>query len=124
MRALKRRYTYRARRAIPGEGDHLVGRGDHLGRRPVVALQPDHRGVGEAAGEVEQRPGGRPGEGVDRLVRVADHGQVVALTEPGDEHPLLQRGDVLELVDHETPVAIPELLGDLRVVLEGRGGVQ
>ena len=66
----------------------------------------------------------RAGEGVDRLVRVADDGQVVAAAEPGVEHALLERRDVLVLVDDEAAVAVPELLGDPAVLLERRRGVQ
>ena len=53
------------------------------------------------------------GEGVDRLVGVADHAQVVAVAEPGVEQALLQRRDVLVLVDDEVPVAAADLLGDV-----------
>ena len=46
------------------------------------------------------------------------------LAEPGVEHPLLQRRDVLVLVDDEAAVAVAELLGDRGVVLDRGGGVQ
>ena len=67
---------------------------------------------------------GGAGEGVDRLIRVADDGEVVAPAEPRVEDALLQGGDVLVLVDDEAAVALPELLGDVAVLLERRGGVQ
>ncbi len=44
---------------------------------------------------------GRAGEGVDRLVLVADDAQVVALAEPQLQEPLLERVRVLVLVDAE-----------------------
>ena len=44
---------------------------------------------------------------------VADDAQVVAVAEPGVEQPLLQRRDVLVLVDDEGAVAAAELLGDV-----------
>ncbi len=105
-------------------GDHLVGQRHHLRSGTVVALQADHGRVGEAAGEVEQVARRGAGERVDGLVGVADDGEVVAVTEPGVEHPLLQRGDVLVLVDHEAAVAVAELLGHGRVVLDRGRGVQ
>ena len=126
----------RPRRALPDQvqlaaghpaarrRDDPVGQRHHLRRGPVVPLQPDHRGVGKAAGEVEQVARRGPGERVDGLVGVADDGQVVTVAEPGVEHPLLQRRDVLVLVDHEAAVAIPELLRHRGVVLDGGGGVQ
>ena len=77
---------------------------DDLRRRAVVAHQPDHRGVGIAVGEAEQVVGVGAGEGVDRLVGVADDAEVVPAAEPGVEQPLLQRVDVLVLVDDEVPV--------------------
>ncbi len=65
-----------------------------------------------------------PGERVDGLVGVADDGQVVAVAQPGRKHALLQRGDVLVLVDDEAAVAIAELLGHGGVVLDRGRGVQ
>ena len=65
------------------------------------------------------------GEGVDRLVGVADDGEVVALAEPGVEHALLQRRDVLVLVDDEAAVAVAELLAPRRACSSSAaGGVQ
>ena len=63
------------------------------------------------AGQVARR---RAGEGVDRLVGVADHAQVVATAEPGVEQQLLQRVDVLVFVDDEVAVLLADLRGDLR----------
>ncbi len=107
-----------------GGGDHLVGQRHHLRGGPVVAFQPHHGGVGEAPREVQQIARGGAGERVDGLVGVTDHRQVVALTEPRVEHPLLQRGDVLVFVDDEAAVAVAELLGHRRVVLDRGGRVQ
>ena len=109
----------------PARGsDQRVRRRDDLRGGAVVARQAHHGGVGEPAREVEQVPRVGAGEGVDRLVRVADDRQVVAAAEPGVEHPLLQRRDVLVLVDDEAAVAVAELLGDAAVLLQGRRGVQ
>ena len=113
-----------ARHPAAGVGDHPIRQRHHLGRGPVVAFQADHRRLGEPPREVQQIARGGPGERVDGLVRVADDGQVVAVAEPRVEHALLQRRDVLVLVDDETPVAVPELLRDGGVVLDGGRRVQ
>ena len=76
-------------------------------------MEPDDDGVREAPTKAEQVVGRGAGEGVDRLVGVADHAQVVAAAQPGVEQALLQRRDVLVLVDDEVPVPAPDLLGDV-----------
>ena len=113
-----------ARHPAARRGDDPVGQRHHLRGGAVVALQPHHGGLREAPGEVQQELRGGAGERVDGLVGIADDREVVTLAEPGVEHPLLQRGDVLVLVDDEAAVAVPELLGDRRVVLDRRRGVQ
>ena len=55
---------------------------------------------------------------------VADHAQVVALAEPGVEQLLLQRVDVLVLVDDEVAVLRAHPGGDLAVLLDHAGGQQ
>jgi hypothetical protein len=124
LRPLPHQVEPRPRRASARPLDDLVGQSHDLRGRPVVALQPHHHGLGEAAAEVEQRLRRGARERVDGLVRVADHGQVVAATEPRVEHALLQRRHVLVLVHDEAAVAVAELLGDLRVVLQRGRGVQ
>jgi hypothetical protein len=62
------------------------------------------------------------GEGVDRLVGVADDAEVLALAEPGVEQELLQGVDVLVFVDHEVAVLVAELVRDMLVLGEDRGG--
>ena len=105
-------------------GDHPVGQRHHLRGGAVVALQAHHRRLRETAGEVQQIPRCGTGEGIDGLVRVTHDGQIVAIAEPRVEHPLLQRGDVLILIDDETPVAVPEFTGHRDVVLDGGRGMQ
>ncbi len=108
-----------------GSRDQPVGQPDHLRRGAVVPHEADHRGVGEAPGEIQQVAGRRPGERVDGLVGVTDHAEAVPLAEPGVEQALLQRVDVLVLVHHEVPVARAQLLGDPAVLLDhGRGQQQ
>ncbi len=61
---------------------------------------------------------GGPGEGVDRLAGVPHDAQAVPLAEPQVEEPLLERADVLVLVDHEVLVLAADLVGDVVAVLE------
>lgn len=56
--------------------------------------------------------GRRTREGVDGLARVADDAELFAPAEPLVEDELLERGDVLVLVDHEVPVLAADRLGD------------
>ena len=114
------------RRALRGQRrgrpDQLVGHGHHLGRGPVVAHQPDHGRAGELRGEPGQVGRGGAGEGVDHLVRVADHAQVVAVAEPRLEQQLLQRVHILELVHDEVPEDVAYLVGRGPAVDQDGGG--
>lgn len=62
--------------------------------------------------------GGGAGEGVDGLAGVADHAQAVPVAQPQLQQPLLQRADVLVLVDHEVLVLTAHLIGDVVPLLE------
>ena len=62
--------------------------------------------------------GARAGEGVDRLVVVADRAELVAVAEPALEQRLLQEVHVLVLVDRERAVAVADLLERARVRVE------
>lgn len=77
-----------------------------------------------AGAEVEEVVGGGSGEGVDGLAGVPDHAQVVPLAEPQLQQALLERADVLVLVDHEVLVLGADLLGDVVPVLEDGNGQQ
>ncbi len=107
-----------------GAGEQRVGGLDDLGRRAVVADQLDRGGAGELGREVAQEVGVGPGEGVDRLRRVADHAELVAAAEPEVEERGLERRDVLELVDDEPLVLSADLSGDAFVLGEHPGGQQ
>ena len=104
-----------------GAGQERVGAGHHLGRRAVVADQLDAGGRGEPLGELAQVARVGAGEGVDRLGRVADDAQLVAAAEPQVEQRVLERRDVLELVDDEPLVLPAHLRGDRLVVGEQAG---
>ena len=60
----------------------------------------------------------RAGEGVDRLIVVADRAQLVAVAEPAVEQRLLEQVHVLVLVDRERAVAVAHLLERARVGVE------
>ena len=78
----------------------------------VIALEP-------------QQVGARgTGEGVDRLVRVADDAEVGAVAEPQLQQPVLEGRDVLELVDHEVPVLRAHPLPGDVLGVEQTGGEQ
>ncbi len=110
--------------AAPRLGEQTVGEVDDLGRGAVVADQLDDGGTGVAGAEVEQMVRSCSGERVDRLAGVADHAQAVPLPEPQLQQPLLERADVLVLVDHEVLVLGADLLGDVVPVLEDGDGEQ
>ena len=100
---------------------HDGGAVEDLGRRAVAAVELDHLGRRPPAVDVEEEPGVGAVPAVDRLLRVADRGDVVAVAPPGLEQAELQRVHVLELVDEQ--VAEPPALGGRErvVVLEGAG---
>ncbi|SIN09645.1 Uncharacterised protein [Mycobacteroides abscessus subsp. abscessus] len=106
-------------------GQQAVGQGHHLRGGAVVAHQPHDLALRVTGGELQQVPGGRPGEGVDGLGGVAHHAQLLASTQPVVQEALLQRGDVLVLVHHEVPVLLAHGRGDGVVLLQdGDGGQQ
>ncbi len=101
-----------------GLGEQAVGQVDHLGGGAVVADELDDRGVRMTGAEVQQVVRGGAGEGVDGLAGVADHAQAVPVAQPQLQQPLLQRADVLVLVDHEVVVLPADGLRDVVPVLE------
>ena len=105
-------------------GEEVVGELDHLRGGTVVPDQLDHVGLGIHGLEAEQVLRGGAGEGVDGLAGVAHDAEVVAAAEPQLQEPLLQRRDVLVLVDDEVPVLLPDGRGHLRVLLQDADGDQ
>ena len=87
---------------------------DDLRRRTVVRGQLDGLGVWPAPVEPGQQRRIATFEREDRLVRIADRGERLTVTEPRLEQRLLRRVDVLILVDEEHLPPTPHLLGDLR----------
>jgi hypothetical protein len=80
-------------------GEHRVGHGEDLGRRPVVLVQADDLARRVAIEEAGEGGGVGTVPRIDGLVRVAYHAQVVAAADPRLEQAALERVDVLELVD-------------------------
>ncbi len=103
-------------------GQEPVREPEDLRRAPVVRLETDDLGRRVPPGEPGQPLGRGAGEGVDRLVLVADDGQVLPAAEPGVEDGLLEGVRVLVLVDAEPAVAVAHLGGDRRLVLEEADG--
>ena len=73
-------------------------------------------------GHVQQILRGRAGEGVDRLVVVADDAEIAPFAHPQVQQRRLQQVDVLELVDGERVIALAERRGDDVVLLEHADG--
>ncbi len=103
------------RGAPPASGEDRGGDREDLGRRAVRVAQLDHLGARVVLGEAGEEPGVGAVPAVDRLVGVADHAQVGPVAQPGPQEALLERVDVLVLVDEQ--VAEAPVLGG------GDGGV-
>ena len=82
-------------------GRECVRDHEDLGRRSVILLETDESRVRVPRREPEQVRGRCADEREDRLVVVADHADLVAIAEPSIQQGLLQRVDVLVLVDRE-----------------------
>ena len=100
--------------AAPLRGEEAVRERKDLRAAPVVAVQGHLAGRRVAGREARQERRRGAGEGVDRLVLVADDAQVVAIAQPQLEEALLERVRVLVLVDAEPAVARPDRLGRRR----------
>ena len=98
--------------------DERVGHGEDLGGRAVVVVHENRARAGKARVEVEQvaHVGATPG--VDGLVGVTDHEEVVVVPLQDLHELVLKAVDVLELVDHDVLEARLPLASNLRVVLE------
>ena len=97
---------------------HPVGQRHDLRGGAVVAAQSDRAGAGVAGCETSQEVGGGAGEGVDRLGDVPDDAQLAAPPQPQVQEALLERGDVLVLIDHEVLVLAAHLISDVLAVQE------
>ena len=122
----------RIRSGRPRGSEHLFGSAEpwhepvreleNLWRRAVVVFEPRDGGLREALAHAEQPGGRRAGEGVDRLVVVADHAEVFSIAEPQIEQRLLQQVHILVLVDREGPMAVSNVPPTALVGLEQSNG--
>ena len=111
-----------ARRSGPaGVGEDGFGDGNDLRGRSVVLVEPHHVRAAELLAKSREPGRVGAGEGEDRLVGVADDGEVAPVPEPAPHEPELRRADILELVDEEVPEPEPLLVRELRVVAERVG---
>ena len=108
-----------ASRTPCGLANDPIGQVRYLRRRAVVTLQLDHGPIRVRAREVEQIVRRGAVEGIDGLICITHHGEIVALAQPGIEHPLLQRGYVLILVYHEGSILLPEGFCNCRHIFNG-----
>ena len=104
--------------SLGGAGQHIVGQGDDLRGRAVVAGQLDDAGTRVLAPKAGQVVRGGAREGVDGLRDVADDAHVVAPAQPQVEEARLEEVDVLELVDHEGAILLAHDGGDVGALLE------
>src|SRR5262249_31670247 len=89
---------------------------------PALRPRPIPAAAGDPARAADRGRGGGPGERVDRLLRVADHAEIIAVAGPGLEQQLLQRVDILVLINNEVPVTVPHRGRGRRMLGENRGG--
>ena len=98
--------------------DQRVRDGHHARRRPVVLQHHDGARARERAVEVQQVAHVRAAPGVDGLVGVAHHEQVLVVAGEHLHELVLQAVDVLELVDHNVLEPLLPLRPDVGVLLE------
>ena len=108
----------------PRAGEDPVGQGDDLRGGAVVAAQAHGARALVAGGEAGEERWGGAGEGVDGLGDVPDDAQLAAPSQPQVQQALLERGDVLVLVDDEVLVLAAHLGGDVLAVQEDPDGQQ
>ncbi len=93
--------------------DHLVRRGEDRVRRAVVLLERDHLRVREVVLELEDVADVGGPERVDRLVRIADHHQVLVILREQLQQHVLRVVRVLVLVDEHVAERLRPLLARL-----------
>ena len=92
--------------AIATAGDDRVRHVKDLLGRAVVVVELHFGGSGVVADEVAQIADIRRAPRIDRLIRVADDGQIAAPARPGARQLVLDGGGVLELVDQHVVKAL------------------
>ena len=108
--------------AARSAGRQSVGQLEDLRGRSVVLGQRDRLGARVLVGKTEQVVGRGAGEGVDRLVGIADDREVARLADPQLEQALLERVRVLVLVDADPRLLALDEARGLLVRLEQLDG--
>ena len=87
--------------------DRLAGRRHDRAGRPVAPRQVDHPSARPVLPEAQEEPDLRAAETVDRLIRIADRADVPRGRSQQPDQPILQRVDVLVLIDRDPPEPLP-----------------
>ena len=102
---------------LAADGEDMHARPNDLWSTAVVDREPDDLDPGKAGLDVDQERRVGTVESVDRLCRIANQEQVITTGAEKVDEPMLQRVEVLGLVDQEVPESPPQRVGELRVVL-------
>ena len=108
----------------PIVADHPVGNREDLGCTPIVFLQPHDLGAGIVSLEIEDILDRRSPPTVNRLIRVASHGQIRVVDIQHADNAVLSRIGVLIFVDHHEAMNAIVVLPDFQVVPEQSHHVQ
>ena len=102
------------RRWLPRGGCHdRVRTPNDLGGGAVIAYQADHRRFRKTSTKPSEVAGLGASEGVDGLRRITDDAQLRSVAAPQIEQRLLERADILILIDNQMPVGPSNHVGDL-----------
>ena len=108
----------RERRRLPAHVEDVQPGLHDLRGAAVVHRQADDLDAGEAGLDVDEQGGIGTVEPVDGLRRIADEEQVVASGAEEIDEPVLERVEVLGLVDEHVAVAPAERIGEVGRVLQ------
>ena len=103
---------------LPVLPDQSIGHPEDLRRRTVILHHHDRLRARMMLVEVQQILHVRTAPGVDGLVRIAHDEEVMVVGAQHLHEPVLQRIDVLELVDLDVHEPLLPLLRDVRMLLE------
>ena len=107
--------------AQSARGHPAVTGGDDAGVRTVVDTEMPHPGVGKVLRKLQQIADAGATKAVDTLVVVANHGEVAVGLSQAEQHPLLDTGGVLVLVNHQVPDGGAGALSDCVVLQQSIG---
>ena len=98
------------------EGDEMRGGGEDMPGGAVIALQPHHGGAGKIVLEAQDVVDFRPAPAIDRLVVIADTGQVLALLRDQPQPEILRDIGILILVHQHVAEAVLVELQNIRIL--------